>query len=127
MSEHKDEQDHLLSNRMYNFLKWMAAGVLPAFGAFYFGLDDIWHGLPKVDEVVGTTTLLNTFLGAVLLIGTKSYNNSESKYDGKVIISHDPEVKDVIQLDTHPQDLGAAKQVTLKVEQGDPPVEDVAN
>ena len=62
-----------LSNGAYNVLKYVALVALPATGALYFGLSEIW-GLPYGTEIVGTITVIDTFLGALLGISTANYN-----------------------------------------------------
>lgn len=64
-----------LSNKTYDILKYIAQYVLPALGALYFGLAKIW-GLPYGTEIVGTIALVDTFLGTLLGLSTKSYNKS---------------------------------------------------
>lgn len=64
----------MLSNRTYDVLKWIALVLIPAVGALYFGLSQIW-GFPYGEEIVGTLTLIDTFLGALLGISTINYNN----------------------------------------------------
>jgi hypothetical protein len=67
-----------MSNRVYDTLKWIALVVLPALGALYFGLAGIW-GLPYGEQVVGTITVIDTFLGALLGISTINYYKKEDK------------------------------------------------
>ena len=62
-----------LNDRVYNFLKWLAMIVMPAIGSLYFGLSGIW-GCPYAEQIVGTITLVDTFLGALLGISTAQYN-----------------------------------------------------
>lgn len=62
-----------MSNKTYDILKYIAQIVLPAVGTLYFGLASIW-GFPYGEEVVGTITVVDTFLGAVLMISTAQYN-----------------------------------------------------
>ena len=64
-----------LSNKTYDILKYIAQIVLPALGALYFGLAKIW-GLPYGTEIVGTIAVVDTFLGTLLGLSTKSYNKS---------------------------------------------------
>lgn len=59
-------------NKTYDILKWVALIVLPALGTLYFGLASIWS-LPYSNEIVGTITALDTFLGALLGISSYSY------------------------------------------------------
>ena len=85
MPEH-EAQDHLLSNSVYNGLKHTAQIGLPALGTLYFTLAQIW-GLPASEEVVGTIVAVDAFLGILLGYSTKTYNESEAKYDGSVLLS----------------------------------------
>lgn len=62
-----------LSNKVYDVLKWVALILLPAVGALYFGLSQIW-GFPYGEEIVGTISIIDTFLGALLGISTANYN-----------------------------------------------------
>lgn len=64
-----------LSNKTYNVLKWIALCVLPALGALYFALAGIW-GLPYGEQIVGTITAVDAFLGVVLGISTAKYNKT---------------------------------------------------
>ena len=63
----------LFSNKTYDILKWVAQILLPALGALYFGLAQIW-GLPYGEQIVGTITVIDAFLGAILGISTANYN-----------------------------------------------------
>ena len=62
-----------MSNKVYDILKWIAMIVLPAIATLYMGLANIW-ALPYGEEIAGTITLVDTFLGAVLMISTSQYN-----------------------------------------------------
>ena len=62
-----------MSNKVYNILKWIAMIVLPACATLFLGLSNVW-GLPYGEEVSTTITLVNTFLGTVLMISTNQYN-----------------------------------------------------
>lgn len=61
-----------LSNETYDLLKRIAQYWLPALGAFYFALSQIW-GFPYGEEVVGTIAAIDTFLGAILGVSTSQY------------------------------------------------------
>ena len=61
-----------LSNKVYDILKWIALYFLPALGTLYFALSGIW-GLPYGEQVVGTITAADTFLGVLLGISSASY------------------------------------------------------
>lgn len=62
-----------MSNKVYDILKYVAQIVLPALGTLYFALAAIW-GLPYGEQVVGTITAVDAFLGAVLGIASYNYN-----------------------------------------------------
>jgi len=61
-----------MSNRTYDILKYIALIVLPAIGTLYFALASIW-GLPYGEQIVGTITAVDAFLGALLKISTDHY------------------------------------------------------
>lgn len=65
-----------MSNKMYDTLKWIAQILLPAIGTLYFALAQIW-GLPFAEQIVGTITALDCFLGAILGISTTVYNKEQ--------------------------------------------------
>lgn len=62
----------MLKSKTYDILKTIAQIWIPAAGTLYFALAQIWN-LPYAEEVVGTLTAIDTFLGAVLGISTVKY------------------------------------------------------
>lgn len=67
-----------ISNKTYDILKYVAQYVLPAIGTLYFALSTIW-GLPYGEQIVGTITAVDAFLGALLGISTYAYNNGDQE------------------------------------------------
>jgi hypothetical protein len=67
-----------MKNKTYDILKWVALVVLPALGTLYFALSGIWK-LPYGEEIVGTITAIDTFLGAILGISTIQYNKNKGE------------------------------------------------
>lgn len=65
-----------MSNKVYDVLKWIAMYVIPAIGTLYFALAGIW-GFPYGEEIVGTLTAIDTFLGVILGISTAQYHKNE--------------------------------------------------
>lgn len=63
---------NMLSNKTYDVLKWIAQILLPALGTLYFAIAQIW-GLPYGEQIVGTITAVDAFLGALLGISTALY------------------------------------------------------
>ncbi len=68
-----------IDNKLYDVLKYIAQIGLPAIGALYFALSQIWH-LPYGEEIVGTITAVDAFLGA--LLGLSSYTYKKGLNDG---------------------------------------------
>ena len=61
-----------MNDATYDTLKWVALILLPALGTLYFALSGIW-GLPYGEQIVGTITAVDAFLGAILKISTDAY------------------------------------------------------
>ena len=66
-----------MSNKVYDALKWIAMYLLPALGTLYFALAGIW-GLSYGEQIVGTITAVDTFLGVILGISASQYNKRVS-------------------------------------------------
>ena len=64
-----------MSNKVYDVLKWIAMYLLPAVGTLYFALAGIWN-LPYGEQVVGTITAVDTFLGVLLGISNVQYKKT---------------------------------------------------
>ena len=67
-----------MSNKAYDTLKFIAQIVLPSIGTLYFALAGIW-GFPYGEQIVGTITAIDTFLGALLGLSSVSYNKKVSE------------------------------------------------
>ena len=61
-----------MDDKVYNILKYICQIALPALGAFYFAISQIW-GLPYGEQIVGTIAALDTLLGVLLGISTYNY------------------------------------------------------
>ena len=110
-------KDYFMSNKVYDFLKFLVQIALPAFGTLYFTLASIW-GLPAAEQVVGTIVALSTFFGVVLQLSKKSYNSSEGQYDGSINIQEREDGVKVYSLNLN-QDtsvLDSKKNVKFKVD-----------
>lgn len=65
-----------MKNKVYDVLKYIAQIVLPALGTLYFALAGIWN-FPYVEQVVGTISAVDTFLGVLLGISSNNYNKKK--------------------------------------------------
>ena len=66
-----------MSNKVYDVLKWIAMVFLPAVATLYFALAGIWN-FPYGEEIVGTLTAVDTFLGVLLGISAAQYNKKNT-------------------------------------------------
>lgn len=66
-----------MNNKVYDILKWIAQIVLPAAATLYFAIASIW-GLNNAEQVIGTITAIDTFLGVILGISTIQYNKTKN-------------------------------------------------
>lgn len=67
-----------LPDKVYDILKWICLIVLPACGTLYFALSGIW-GFPYGEQIVGTLTAIDTFLGALIGVSAKTISNENKK------------------------------------------------
>lgn len=105
----------MLSNKMYDFLKWITLHLLPGASALYFALSRIW-GLPYGEEIVGTLAAITAFLGVILGISTAQYNKKDHT-DGTLEIDTSSPDKDLYRLNltTSLEDLKLKDEIKLKV------------
>lgn len=83
------EPKTLLSNKVFDALKWVAQIGLPGAGTLYFTLAGLWN-LPNVEQVVGSITAVDVFLGVLLGLSTSKYNKTAGAADGHLIVTSDP-------------------------------------
>lgn len=61
-----------MSDKTYNIVKYIALIALPAIGTLWFAIATIW-GLPYAQEILGTITAIDTFLGALIGVSAAQY------------------------------------------------------
>ena len=61
-----------LSDKAYDFLKYIAQIVLPALATLYVTVAGIWS-LPYAEAISGTIMAVDFFLGAILKISSDQY------------------------------------------------------
>lgn len=104
-----------LSDKLYNFFKFLTITLLPALGTLYFALAQIWN-LPAGEEVLGTMMALQVFIGAIMGISTRQYENSGAKYVGTINIDESPEKETYsLELKDDPEMLKEKGEATFKV------------
>ena len=66
-----------MNNKVYDALKWIAQYLLPATATLYAALAGIW-GFPYGEQVVGTISAVDVFLGVLLGISSANYHKEET-------------------------------------------------
>lgn len=69
----------ILSNKVYDILKWFALVLLPALGVFYQAMATTWN-LPYPTEIVSTIAAIDLFLGVLIGISTNKFNITNPMY-----------------------------------------------
>lgn len=111
------ERDYLLSNRTYDSLKRLVTLYLPALAVLYAIGSMLWD-LPRTEAVVVTLAVLATLGGFVLNSSSKSWELSDGKYDGDLVITGDdpdttmPNI--ALNIRTDPNELMDQNMVRLK-------------
>lgn len=104
-----------LTNERYDALVWIAQVFLPGLATFYATVAGLTP-LPWALEVSGIIMALDTFLGLMLGIQRKNYQNSDERFDGLVVVHQDGEGGADVNFkmeDTSP--LADKDEVTFKV------------
>lgn len=103
------------TNRLYDSLKFIALVFLPALGTLYFALAGYWN-LPNAEQIVGSITAVDAFLGLILHLNTKAYNSSDAKYGGTIDIEQVENKKIYsLNLNSDPDDLDTKDQVIFRI------------
>lgn len=68
----------VMNNKVYDVLKWIAQYLLPAISTLYAALASIW-GFPYGEQIVGTLSAVDVFLGVLLGISSANYYKAENK------------------------------------------------
>lgn len=108
----------IFSNAWYDRVKFITQIVLPGLGALYYGLAQIW-GFPAADKVLGSITVVVTFLGLLLQVSSSRFAKGGGVYDGEIVTERLPGGEPVyaIAFETREeQEKAHAKDVlTLKI------------
>lgn len=104
----------IFSGPTYDVIKQIAQYWLPASGALYFALASIW-GLPYGEQVVGTITAVDIFLGVLLGISKSQYDKSDERFDGALNVDHMADDEFQLEFKQELPRLANQDTVTLKV------------
>lgn len=112
----KQNERVMLSDSAYANGKKLVQVYIPALSALYFGLGNIW-GFPAIEQVVGSLAVIATFIGVVLGLSSKNYDDSGAAYDGKmkVLTSETGAKLYSLEIDGDPSELQNKKLVSFLV------------
>lgn len=71
----------MISNKVYDVLKWILLIFVPAFITLLSTLTMVWKWDIPLEAIVTTITAVATFLGALIGISTKYYNKLNNGED----------------------------------------------
>lgn len=108
------DPNNVFTNKLYDRLKFVALVLLPALGSLYFGLSGIW-GLPNAEKVIGTITLVDTFLGVVLHLSNQQYYKKDSNFDGTLHVTDEEPPQVLAEFKTDPADLPGKHSVEMNI------------
>lgn len=86
----ESENTSMLTHSLYDKLKFIAQIILPALATLCLAVGGIWD-LPYTNQVVGTITSIDLFLGTVLKLSSNAYYKSGANFDGDVNVREDEE------------------------------------
>lgn len=110
-------QGFILGEKWYNRGKWVVMLLLPAFSTLYVTIGALW-GLPYIQQVVGTSSALALFFGTLLGVSSKTYNNSDARFDGDMVLETNEDGRKLytIALNEDVNHLDDKKQIVLKMD-----------
>ena len=105
----------MFDSKTYDTLKWVAQFLLPALGTLYFTISSIW-GLPYGEQILGTITAIDLFLGAILGLSSSKYEG-----DGTMIVDTSNPDRDIyrMELSNPVETLSEKDSVVFKVVHGE--------
>ncbi len=108
----------MFNSKLYDVLKSIALIYLPGLTTLYFGIASIW-GIPDTADVIGTMTVIDTFLGGLLGISTKMY---QVPTDGAIVLDRTG-AGTAIKIPLTQQEIASKGTITLQVQHdiGTPP------
>lgn len=106
----------LISNKAYDVLKPLTTIILPGLVTLWLAVSGIW-GFPNAEEIAGTIGAINLFLGLLIGVSSKSYNHSDVKYAGAIVVEPTGSGGKMynLELNGSPHDLDERNEVTFKV------------
>jgi len=73
-----------ISNQHYDIGKWIVLVLLPALAVLVGGLGEL-YGLVNTPMIVTTVNMVTVFLGSILQISAKQYNDKNRPGGGNIV------------------------------------------
>lgn len=99
----------IFGENTYDKLKFVAQILLPALASLVFGLTELWE-LPYGLNLVGTITLIDTFLGVILGVSNAQYKRGITR--GEIVIN---EAEETAKLALNSADLYGKHSARLNI------------
>lgn len=71
----------VFKGKLYDVLKYVAMIVLPGLAGFVITFFNIWE-ISYANQIAASITAINAFLGVLLGLSTRTYNNDQANFDG---------------------------------------------
>lgn len=105
-------------SKIYNVIKYLVLIFLPSFTAFYILLATQW-GWGHITEISVSLTGFTAFLGSLVGIAARNFNNSDQRFFGEIHVAGTDEgaqiSHQVFNEDPSGQTIADKKEVTFKV------------
>lgn len=110
---------YLLEDDVYRYFKSINLYVLPWMGVFLYAVSQLFGPIPleTLATIAGVYFLLGALNSVFLALSSRSYDRSEKKYDGDVIVAMTDEGKKIfhLALNSDPDDLPGKDHILFRV------------
>ena len=107
-----------LPTKIYNFIKYLVLIFMPSLTTLYVLLATQW-GWDNITKISTSLTAVTAFLGGLVGIASKNYNNSDERFFGEIHVTGDDEGAQidhqVFNEDPSGKTIADKKEVTFKV------------
>lgn len=112
------------TNSGYDSLKKLLFINCPATSLFIFVLSCVWD-VPRAKYMIGAISVISLVFGVCLTVSTKRYQDSDSAYDGQIVVTEvDDKKRFSLELAGDPDDLELKKVVVFKMVSAEPSLEE---
>lgn len=115
----RKKETNLLSNRLYDVLKWVTMIGLPAIGTALLAISEIWN-VSYGSEVAETINVIILMLGTMVGVSTAQYNRKKTieKPEGGVLeVGTDGTdvTLDKLEIDMSPEEIATRDEIVFRI------------